>query len=137
MAIKRVTIAILDTSSDPVGNTTTPPSLITIKDGYPETGGTATPEQQSDYSKQDQFGKDQAASKTNEPIGRTPSDLIFKFFNQPQFMPTVLVFLSLIIFSNNINNLKDFCKPLVASVIMNCVWFGIKMLLCVLKKLKK
>lgn len=125
MAVKRVTIQF-DDSVDTEKSTSLPSSLIGREKTLSEKSqNTSTPADQDDYEKaQAENNLDDIALK-GETVGRTLSDLVFAFINRPEFMATILVIVSFIVFRGKIKELTDFWMPLVSSIILNSVWFGI------------
>ncbi len=126
MAIKRLTIE-LDDSPDVATSTALPDSLIGSKQALPPAiTNTGTPDQQDDYQEQVMLGSDkgQKSAQVAEPIGRTPSDLIFAFINRPEFTIVALTFLSFLIFINKLKSFDNFKLPIGLSVLLNILWFG-------------
>jgi hypothetical protein len=128
MAVKRVTIE-LDDIPDTARHTSLPSSLGGKgKTLSADRKGTGTPEQQADYQLHETIIQKEDADFRPGVIGRTPSDLVFAFFDRSEFMATMLTFLSFAIFITKLHQVFDFMLPLLFSAILNSVWFGIRMI---------
>ena len=89
---------------------------------------TTTPDQQTDYQQQEATLEKQDVAYKPGTIGRTPSDLVFAFFDKPEFMATALTFISFVIFAKKLAQFTDFSLPLLTSGVLNAIWFGIRMI---------
>jgi hypothetical protein len=85
-----------------------------------------TPDQQADYQRQEATLAKYDVDYRPSTIGRTPSDLIFAFFDKPEFMATALTIVSFVIFAKKLAQFSDFTLPLLTSAVLNAVWFGIR-----------
>lgn len=135
MAIKRLTIE-LDDASDNKQSTSLPASLVKEKDVSIENHPTGTPEQQNDYHTPELMDEGFHYTQLSDKIGKTPSDLVFHFINRHEFMATILTFLAFVIFAAKIQKLADLWLPVLASVIMNIVWFGVQVMRRLMTKVK-
>ena len=125
MAIKRVTIDY-DDLPDNTAYTTAPSSLIGPQGILPvEREQTDIPSKQADYSLSEDEILKQASLSKNETIGRTPSDLVYVYFNKPQFMATLITFFCFLIYAAKLNTLSDIKFPISMAITLNFLWFGI------------
>ena len=125
MAIKRLTIE-MDDLTDTLAGTSSPTSLTGKNQRVTgEREPTNPPEKRADYQQPETAPQAQDILATNEPIGRTPSDLVFAFINRPEFMATGITLVAMVIFVTKINNIDDFWRPLLTAGILNFIWFGI------------
>ena len=120
--MKRFTIE-LDDSPDQRGQTVVP-------------GGEALPVQYAGFKTRQLTGVPSAADSedgTISPIpgqvspkapGRTVSDLVAEFMNNPQVMATLLVFAPFPFFASSIKGLADLAYPAITGGLLNLVWFG-------------
>lgn len=137
MDVKRIIIEI-DNSADIKEGTALPPSLIRKKNVLSaEMQDTGTPDQQEDYRNLEAIEKIENGERAVETIGRTPSDLVFKLINRPEFVPTVLTCISFIIFSSKLKSLTDFWLPIATSIVFNGIWLSITLLRRIASRLKK
>jgi len=106
---------------------TAPPRSLVLTEDYTPWSKMQTdvPSEQSDYD------EDAVASearlrlvRSQEPIGRTWPDLAFTFFNRPQFVPIISIFLASFIFSRQLQTIGDMWRPALLVGIINVVWFG-------------
>lgn len=126
MAVKRFTIE-LDDTPDAARQTSLPPSLTREDKLLPSTRtATTTPDQQADYQQHEATLEKHDAPFQPISVGRTPSDLLFAFFDKPEFMATVLTIISFVFFTKKLTQLSDFTLPLLTSAVLNAVWFGIR-----------
>ena len=57
--------------------------------------------------------------------GRTFSDLVAEFMNNPQVMATILMFLPFTVFAGSVKAINDLLYPTATGILLNVVWFGI------------
>jgi hypothetical protein len=57
--------------------------------------------------------------------GRTFSDLVAEFMNNPQVMATILMFVPFIVFAGTVKAIYDLLYPTITGILLNVVWFGI------------
>lgn len=86
---------------------------------------TDIPSKQPDYSLSEDETREEVSFTKNETIGRTPSDLVYVFFNKPQFMSTLLTFFCFLIYAAKLNTLSDIKFPISMAMTLNFLWFGI------------
>jgi hypothetical protein len=133
MAVKRLTIE-LDDVPDAARQTSLPASLREERALTAASTATTTPDQQADYQQQEATLERSDVAVRRGAIGRTPSDLVFAFFDKPEFMATALTIISFIIFAKKVALFSDFKLPLLTSAVLNAIWFGIRMIRYVRKR---
>lgn len=78
----------------------------------------------------------QGSRFSSPTVGRTVADLVVEFKNDYRFMAVILTVIPVVIFVAKVNSLESLQYPLVVSVILNAIWFGIPVLVS-LRKIKR
>ena len=121
MAIKRLTIE-LDDSPDRAGPTAIP-------EGVRATGATEFKAQEMTRipsKKESEETQSPEGGKVNPRApGRTISDLVAEYVNEPRVMATLLIFAPFPFFAARIQMFSDLLYPAAVGVLLNVVWFGI------------
>lgn len=121
MAFKRVTIE-LDDTPDRGGQTSVPTNQEGAREqGFKVRQLTGVPTE-SDAVETTSPNAGQAAPRAP---GRTFSDLVAEFMNNPQVMATILMFAPFIVFAGSVKAIYDLLYPTITGVLLNVVWFGI------------
>lgn len=125
MAVKRITFEI-DDSPDSTALTRMPESLAVVPQGtiQKEVFFTETPDNQPNYSDDAIKPADGSGRSIQEPVGRTPSDLVASYSSRPEFVTTAITMFSFVVFASKIQSLEDVILPLGISLLINCVWYG-------------
>ena len=121
MAIRRLTIE-LDDSPDRAGQTKIPEGARAAESKeFKASRVTGLPtEKEMEETESPAF-----AAASPRAAGRTISDLVVEFVNEPRAMATLLIFLPVPFFVTIIRSLTDLIYPIVIGVLLNAVWFGI------------
>ena len=123
MAIKRVTFE-LDYSPDLVGQTKVPDAArLAESKNFKTREVTGLPIEKEVVETK---SLEVAAPSPRAP-GRTMSDLVAEFVNQPRAMATVLMFLpfAICLATTHIPSFGYLIYPLTIGILLNIVWFGI------------
>lgn len=127
MPIKRFTVEFDDSLPDTTLGTSPPLSLKTKKKKtrLPSREITSTPADKEEDYEVVEAEQPPDISVRPEPVGRTPSDLMFIFIDSPRVMVVALTVISFLIFSfsNKITKLTDFWIPLSIAAVLNTLWF--------------
>jgi hypothetical protein len=127
VAIKRLTIE-LDDQPETERRTSPPSSLLPKQGSLPgAVEETDVPERQEQYREVEAEKEVHEASGAKDTIGRTPADLVYAFINQPEFMAVTFTVVALIITIGKIQKLTDWWFTVVAAVMLNTVWFGVRL----------
>ena len=120
MAIRRLTIE-LDDSDEKVRSTDIPESLKIPKKEN------ATVEQATTIPDPDDTDANDLSKTPPQVIttGRTFSDLVAEFINDPRAMATILMIIPFLIFVAKINSIEYLKYPIVTGILFNLVWFGV------------
>jgi len=124
MAKTRFTIEIDDIADGP--NITSAPSSITSREGEEAKKRELTSAPADDEEIIEAEPPEQASVRPIT-IGRTFSDLVAEFKNDSRAMATILVILPFVVFIARIDAVKHISYiwyPVIASMILNAVWFG-------------
>ncbi len=126
MAIKRLTIE-LDDVPESQGPTNVPVSLAGgSKQTSKETQGRT---EVTEYSSEvEAEAQGQLSAPSSHPVfGRTVSDLVAEFINNPRAMATLLTFIPFVVFVTKIDSIESLKFPIIVGLILNTVWFGVAM----------
>ena len=121
MAIRRFTIE-LDDSPDRAGQTKIPEGArVAEAKEFKARELTGLPTEREFEETQ----SPEVARATPRAPGRTASDLVAEFVNQPRAMATLLVFAPFPFFTTKIQSFGDLVYPTAVGLLLNVVWFGI------------
>lgn len=119
MAFKRVTIE-LDDAPDRGDQTSVPGSQGGTREQGFKVRHTGVPTE-SDAAETTSPNAGQAPPRAP---GRTFSDLVAEFKNNPQVMATILIFAPFFVFAGSVKSIYDLLYPTITGVLLNIVWFG-------------
>jgi hypothetical protein len=119
---------ILEDTPSPESQTAPPPSLTQREDRTLEpVSRTDVPSRQGDYGEDDIETGPGYSSRSRQPtVGRTWPDMLITFSKEPQLMPVVSLFVSFALCIGRIHKFGDIWLPVLISILMDSVWFGVK-----------
>jgi len=132
MAIKRLTIE-LDDSDEKIRRTDIPESLKIPKKERASIEQATTVPDPDDTDANEHFKVPPQTITT----GRTFSDLVTEFINNPRAMATILMIIPFLIFVANINSIEYLKIPIITGIIFNLVWFGVPIFIKTINYIKR
>ena len=121
MAIKRLTIELDDSPESQ--KATTPPTAHQEQE-FTEAkkhGLTGTPE----YAVAEETTLPEKSGQPPVTFGRTFTDLLSEFANNPRAMATALMIVPFVIFAAKIDSIESIKYPVITGAIFNAMWFGV------------